>query len=129
MAFGDLGLSPDTEAEDSVAVFCNASVIKIESTLCQDRVDKRLKSNVANSLSLVFGPLSCISDSCGKTLLANLSHSLFESFCSISQLYHFIFRVLFGFLSAYLLEDFNSNEYLQGPRISFVFFSLELYRI
>lgn len=48
-------LSRDPEAEDSVAVFCNVSVIKIESTLCQDKVDKRLKSTEANSLSLGFG--------------------------------------------------------------------------
>lgn len=95
-------------------MFCNASVIKIESTLCQDRVDKRLKSTEANSLFLVFGPLCSISDSRGKTSLANLSQSLFERFFSISHLYLFIFRVLFGFLSACLPEDFNCSAYLQA---------------
>jgi hypothetical protein len=66
VAFGDLCLSRNAKAENSVAVFCNASVIKIESTLCNTGLTRVLKSTEANSLSLVFGALSCISDSVEK---------------------------------------------------------------
>lgn len=46
----------------TLGVFCNANVIKIEFYPVPELVDQRLKSTKANSLSFVFGPLSCISD-------------------------------------------------------------------
>lgn len=55
MAFGDLCLSFTGPLRTLLLCFFNVSVIKIESTLCQDKVDKRLKSMEANSLSLGFG--------------------------------------------------------------------------